>query len=73
MAWTPPQIKAFSPPGPATEESSSFATVVMQAAEVLDLNLPTVETKTTILTEVLQLSTEGSEPLLTFNDTLTDI
>ena len=43
---------------------------VMQEAEVCDLNLPTVETKTTLLTEVLQPISKGSEPLLPFNETL---
>ena len=50
-----------------------MATVVLRAAEVLDLNLPTVETKQTILTEVLQPRHNGVEHLLPFNDTLTDI
>ena len=50
-----------------------MAMVVLRAAKVLDLTLPTVETKQTILTEVLQPSHQGVEPLLPFNDTLTDI
>ena len=63
VAWIHPRILAFSP-GPPTEESSSMATVVLRAAEVLDLTLPTVETKQTILTEVSQPSHKGVEPLI---------
>ena len=40
-------------PGPATEESASFAMVVRRASEILDLQLPTQEVKTNVLTEVL--------------------
>ena len=54
--------------GPATEESPSFATVVRRAAEILDLKLPTQE----VLTEVLQVGQISSEPLLSFNQALTN-
>ena len=35
-----PESGPLTPPGPATEDGSSFATVVRRAAEVLDLRLP---------------------------------
>ena len=55
------------------EESSSFATVVRRAAEVLDLQQSSVETEATVLTEVLQPRHVGSDPLLPFNEALSDI
>ena len=58
VAWTPPHILAFFPPGPATEESSSFATVMRRAV---------------VLTEVLQPSHVGSEPLFSINEAFSDI
>ena len=47
--------------------------VVRKAAEVLDLQLPSVETKTTVLIEVLHQATLGPKPMLPFNESLTDI
>ena len=46
--------------------------VVSGATEALGLSVPT-ETKISILTEILQPSHKGSEPLLPFNETLSDI
>ena len=69
---TSPDSDLLSSPGPATE-SSSFAMVVRRAAEALDFLLSIVEKRKTLLTEVLQPSQMGSEPLLHFNETLTDI
>ena len=50
-----------------------MATVVLRAVEVLGLTLPTLETKQTILTEVLQPCHNGVGPLLPFIDAFSDI
>ena len=50
----------------ATEDRASFVMVVRRAAEVLDLQLPSVEVETNVLTEVLQPGGSHSEPLLPF-------
>ena len=47
--------------------------VMRMAAEILDLQLPTQEVKTSVLTWVLQPGQTSSEPLLPFNKALTDI
>ena len=47
--------------------------MVQRAVEVFDLDMPSAETKKMLLTEVLQPSQTGSETLLPFNETLTDI
>ena len=47
--------------------------VVRRAAEVLDLQLPSVEVKMNVLTEVFQTWVPHSEPLLPFNEDLSDI
>ena len=64
---TSPDAGLVSPPTVVTEEGASFAIVVRRAVEVLDLQLPTVDVKTSILTEVLQLGVSNTEPLLHYN------
>ena len=68
---TSPDTGLVSPPTVATEEGASFAMVIRRAAEVLDLQLPPVEVKMNVLTEVLQPGLSHSEPLLSFNEGLT--
>ena len=68
----PPDTGLCSPPGSSPVESASFAMVMRRAAEVLDLQLGTMEVKTNTLTEVLQPGPTSSESLLPFNEALTD-
>lgn len=43
-----------SSPGPSTEEIAAFAEDIRCSVEVFDLQLPSMEVKTNILTDVLQ-------------------
>ena len=70
---TLPDTGLVSPPTMAIEEAVSFGMVVRMAAEVLDLQLPSIEVKANVLTEVLQTGISHTEPLLPFNEDLTDI
>ena len=54
------------------KEAASFANGVQRAAEVFDLQLPTQEVKTNVLTEKLQLGQTSLGPLLPFNKALMD-
>ncbi|KAJ1177638.1 hypothetical protein NDU88_002890 [Pleurodeles waltl] len=57
----------------ATEEGASYSMVVRKTAEVLDLELSSVQDRTNLLTEVLQPGSSRSEPLLPFIEHLTDV
>ncbi|KAJ1194675.1 hypothetical protein NDU88_003961 [Pleurodeles waltl] len=61
-----------SPEWDITEEATSFHTVVRKAAELLDLPLSVAEVKTNLLTEVLHPSASSADPLLPFNEALTE-
>ncbi|KAJ1114675.1 hypothetical protein NDU88_002910 [Pleurodeles waltl] len=63
----------LSPPTPATEERASYSMVVRREAEFLGLELPLVAVRSNHLTEVLQPGASSSEPLLPFNETLSDV
>ena len=49
-----PETELDSPLWSPTEESASFVVVVCRAAKMFELQLPTVETKANLLTEILQ-------------------
>lgn len=69
---TAPAEGLDSPLGSPMEENASFAAVVCRAAETLDLQLPSVETKMNILTKIIPPGPGTSELLLPFNEALTD-
>lgn len=71
--WTCLQNLAWSFLGLATEEGASFIIVVRKAAEILDLQLPSIEVKLNVLTEVHQPELRSVAPLLPFNESLVDI
>lgn len=70
VGMTPHLTQLDSPHGPPMEESISFAVVVWR--KVLKRQLLSIETKTNVLAEILQSGPALYEPLLPFNDTLTD-
>ncbi|KAJ1206569.1 hypothetical protein NDU88_001972 [Pleurodeles waltl] len=70
---TSPDTGMLSPRTVATEEGTSYFMVVQRAAEVLDLELSSVKVSPDILTNVLQPGYSTSEPLLPFNEALTDV
>lgn len=55
------------------QEGASFVMVVRRAAEVMELQLPMVQVKANVLSELLQPGVSLSEPLLPFNEALTDV
>ncbi|KAJ1160485.1 hypothetical protein NDU88_000987 [Pleurodeles waltl] len=69
---TSPDTGMLSPPNVATEEGASYAMVVRSAAEVLDLDLPTVPVGTNLLIELLQPGVTTSELMLPLNVALKD-
>ncbi|KAJ1140862.1 hypothetical protein NDU88_007200 [Pleurodeles waltl] len=68
---TSPDAGMLSPP--TTAEGATYSTVVSRAAEVLGLELPTVQVRSNLLKEVLQPRASTSESLLPFNEALTDV
>ncbi|KAJ1213128.1 hypothetical protein NDU88_000767 [Pleurodeles waltl] len=70
---TSPDSGMLCPPTVTTAEGATYSMVVSRAAEVLGLELPTVEVRSNLLTEVLQPGACTSEPLLPFNEALTDV
>ncbi|KAJ1101563.1 hypothetical protein NDU88_006630 [Pleurodeles waltl] len=69
---TSPDAGVLSPTV-ATAEGATYRMVVSRAAEVVGLELPTVEVSSNLLTEVLQPGASTSEPLLPFNKALTNV
>ena len=58
VAWTPPQILAFSPIL-SCYRGSFLLHMVVRTAEVLALQLPYMEIKSNVLTDMLQPSRRG--------------
>ena len=64
---TTPEIEFETSSGFPTMDSSAYHTAVRKAAELLDLDLPSKEVKSNLLTEVLIPSSAKDEPILPFH------
>lgn len=68
-----PEIEIEFPSVVLPPKVTSYHSVARKALEVLELSLPSIETKIYVLTEVLQPTAPTSEPFLPLNETLLDM
>lgn len=67
---TSPEWELSSPKAIPSQEVSSYHFIIRKAADLLNLQLPTAEVKSNILTEVLHSPSSVMEPLLLLNEAL---